>query len=147
MASEQNESPPLIWQGATRPRIKPGDYTATCKGFQGPEWIRQFGRWGLRLEFVLDPDDQAVSAFYSLGENRDAPTIGVRSKFFRVWALANGAPPCHGEQMSYEKLADPSLSYTVRVSDCKTDDENQVKEDALVYSRVDAVLSVERISG
>jgi hypothetical protein len=109
-------------------------------------WVRRFRNWKIRLEFTVDPDDIPVSGFFCLGENPEAASIGVRSKFFRVWALANGGQPRHGQQMSYELLVDPSLSFTVHVSDCTTDDENQVKEDALVYSRVDAVLSVERIS-
>jgi hypothetical protein len=146
MTTEKQLPPAVVWQGADRPRIEPREYTARCTGFQGPEWIREFGRWGIRLEFVLDPDDHVVSAFYSLGENRDAPHIGVRSKYYRTWVLANGRPPRHGQTMNPEVIADPALSFTVHVSDAKTDGENRVKDDAMVYSRIDKILTVTRTS-
>ena len=78
----------------------PGDYVARCTGFQGPQWVRAFGRWGLRLDFVLDPEEQAVSAFYSLGENRNAFKFGTRSKYYKDWVRANGGPPKRGQEMS-----------------------------------------------
>lgn len=147
MANEKQTPPALVWQGADRPRVPPGEYTARCTRFQGPEWVRAFGRWGMRLEFVLDPDEQAVSAFFSLGENPHKPHFGVRSKYYRTWVMANGGPPRRGENMPPEVIADPSLGFTVQVSDCTTDEENRLKQDAFVYSRVDEILNVTRASG
>jgi hypothetical protein len=146
MASERQQPPALVWQGADRPRIAAGEYTARCTGYQGPQWIREFGRWGLRLEFVLDPDDHRVSAFYSFGEDRDATKIGTRSKYFKDWARANGGPPKHGQNMSPEVFINPELAFTVHVSDAKKDAENTAKDDALVYSRIDKILEVKRLS-
>lgn len=147
MSNDKKVPPTLVWQGADRVRIPPGEYTARCTGFQGPEWIRAFGRWGLRLEFVLDPDEHIVSAFCSLGENPKSFHIGVRSKYYRTWVLANGGPPRRGETMAPEVIADPELGFTVLVSDCTKDDENRLKHDAFVYSRVDKILSATRASG
>ena len=96
---------------------------------------------------MLDPDEHRVSAFFSLGESRDAPTFGVRSKYYRTWVLANGGPPRQGQTTNPDVIADPSLAFTVNVSDATTDGENQVKDDALVYSRIDKIIRVKRPSG
>jgi len=144
MTTEKQKPPALTWDGADRPRIAPGEYVARCTGFQGPEWIRAFGRWGLRLDFVLDPEEQAVSAFYSLGENRNAFKFGTRSKYFKDWVRANGGPPKRGQEMSPAVLANPEIGYTVRVGDALKDSEGAVKDDALVYSRIDSILAVKR---
>jgi hypothetical protein len=139
-------TPALIWGGADRPRIPSGEYTARCTGHQGPHWVIAFGRWGLRLEFVLDPDEQIVSAFYPLGEDRAAPKIGVRSKFYKDWVRANGGPPRHGQAMSPEVFVNPEIGFMVHVSDAVKDGENSVKDDALVYSRIDKIIEVKRLS-
>jgi hypothetical protein len=110
-------------------------------------WVKRFRNWKIRLDFTVDPDDICVCAFLRLGDNPDAPIIGQRSKFFRVWALANGGPPRRDQKMAPEVIADPELGFTVQVTDCTTDDENKLKDDALVYSRVEKVLSVKRVSG
>lgn len=144
--TEPSAAPQIIWKGSERPRIPPNVYTARCTGYQGPEWIREFGRWGLRLEFVLDPDDHRVSAFYSFGEDRDTPKIGTRSKYFKDWTRANGGPPKHGQTMSPEAFVNPDLVFTVQVSDAVKDAENTVKDGALVYSRISKILEVKRLS-
>ena len=146
MTTNGKQAPSLVWHGADRPRIEPGTYIGRCTGFQGPEWVRQFSSWKLRLEFVLDPDDHRVSEFYSFGTKRDSPHVGVRSKYYRTWVLANGGPPQRGQPMPPELITDPTLIFTVEVSDATTDGENRVKEDALVYSRVKKILRVERTS-
>jgi len=146
MADEQKKPPALVWQGAERPRIPPGEYTARCTGFQGPQWVREWGRWGMRLQFTLDPEEQQVSIFYSFGENKDAPKIGTRSKYFKDWVRVNGGPPKHGQKMNPEAFSNSDLSFTVRVSDSVKDGEGKVKDDALVYSRIDRILEVKRPS-
>lgn len=146
MTTEKKMPPALVWNGPELPRIPPGEYTGRCTGFQGPEWVRTFGRWGLRLEFALDPDEQIVSAFYSLGEDRKTYKIGTRSKYFRDWVRANGGPPRHGQEMSPEIFLNPELGFTVHVSDTVKDGEGVAKDDALVYSRIDRILEVKRLS-
>jgi hypothetical protein len=144
--SEPEAPPALIWEGSERPRLQSREYTATCSGFQGPQWIKQFGRWGLRLDFVLDPDGETVSAFYSFGEDRDKPRIGPRSKYFKDWVRANGAPPKPGHPMSAQVFLDLELWYVVHVSDAAKDSEGALKDESLVYSRVDNILEVKRSS-
>ena len=59
---------------------------------------------------------------------------------------ANGGPPKHGQTMSPEVFMNPELVFTVHVSDAEKDAENTVKDDALVYSRIDKILEVKRLS-
>ncbi len=139
-------APLIVWDGAERPRIPPGEYTARCTGYQGPEWVRAFGRWGLRLDFALDPDEQIVCAFYSFGEDRNAPQMSTRRKYYRDWVRANGGPPKHGQEMRPEVFMSEELAFTVHVSDAVKDAENTVKHDAEVYSRIDKMLEVKRLS-
>lgn len=146
MADTPNNPPLLRWKGAERPRIPPDEYPARCTGFQGPQWTIAFGSWKLRLDFVLEPDEQAVSAFYAFGEDRNEPKIGTRSKYFKDWVRANGGPPKPGQLMSPEVFVNPDIGYTVHVSDAVKDSEGAVKDDALVYSRIDKILTVKRPS-
>ncbi len=147
MTTEKQTPPALVWQGAETPRIPPGDYTARCTGYQGPQWVRAFGRWGLRLDFVLDPEEQAVSAFYSFGEVPEAPRMSTRFKYYKDWTRANGGPPKRGQEMSPAVLVNPEIGYTVCVGDAVKDSEGAVKDDALVYSRIVKILAVKRPSG
>lgn len=144
MASEAKPSPVLIWQGADLPRVSPGDYQAVCTGWQGPEWVRAFRRWSIRLEFSLLAENARISNFLNMGNDPTGPRIGRRSRFYEVWCQANGEPPQKGQQMALETLTDPSLIYTVRVADATRDAKDDLKPDALVYSRVTDILKVER---
>ena len=46
--------------------------------------------------------------------------------------------------MTFDTFTEPTLTYLVRVDDCATDAKQTAKPDALVYSRVTEVLTVER---
>ena len=146
MTDKREVAPKLVWTGPERPRIPAGEYTARCTNFQGPEWIFEYGRWGLRLEFTLDPDEQCVSAFYALGEDPSTPKFGARSKYYKDWVRTNGGPPKTGQEMSPEIFLDEDLGYTVSVSDSKKDGEKKQKDAALVYSRIDKLLRVNHLS-
>jgi hypothetical protein len=98
------------------------------------------------LEFALDPDEEVVSAFYSFGEDRNAPKMSTRYKYYSDWVRANGGPPLHTQEMSPEIFTNGDLAFTVHVSDATTDGENRVKDKALVYSRIDKILEVKRLS-
>jgi hypothetical protein len=144
MASDSRGSPNLTWQGADLPRISPGDYQAVCIGWQGPEWVRAFRRWSLRLEFSLIPDGPLVSAFFNLGNDPKGPRIGRRSRFYAVWCLANGEPPYKGQKMAPETFTEAGLLYQVRVADAMKDAKDGDKPDPLIYSRVTEVLRIDR---
>lgn len=144
MASDSRDSPSLTWQGADLPRVSPGDYQAVCVAWQGPEWVRAFRRWSLRLEFSLFADGTLVSAFFNMGSDERRPLIGRRSRFYSVWSLANGEAPRKGQQMALDTFTEPGLLFTVRVADATKDGKSADKPDALIYSRVTEILEVRR---
>src|SRR5579883_3407483 len=96
------ERPSLAWQGANYPRVAPGNYEAVCVGWQGPDWVRRYHRWSLRLEFCLLSEGECVSGFFNMGSSKRKFEIGPRSRFRRVWTLANGEMPRKGQQMTLE---------------------------------------------
>ncbi len=144
MAKERKDGPSLMWQGVDLPRVPPGSYQAVCIDWQGPEWVRAYRRWSLRLEFSLISGEGSVSAFFNLGNNPERWDIGRRSRFYAAWSQANGETPRKGQQMSLEAFTDPSLIYTVRVDDVVKDGKDEAKPDALIYSRVTEILKIER---
>ena len=144
MQARQQGGPSLTWDGVELPRVQPGNYDAVCIGWQGPEWVRSFHRWSLRLEFRLLAEDVSVSAFFNLGANQQKPHIGRRSRFFAAWCMANGEMPRRGQQMALEAFTEPGLIYVVRVEDAIKDGKDALKPEALIYSRVTEILGVER---
>jgi hypothetical protein len=85
-----------------------------------------------------------VSAFFNMGSDPEKPNIGRRSRFYAVWCLANGEAPRRGQRMELEAFTDPTLVYLVRVADATKDGKDEVKPDALVYSRVTEILKINR---
>lgn len=144
MEGEASNCPGLVWEGADLPQVAPGDYQAVCIGWQGPEWVRAFRRWSVRVEFSLLAEGTLVSAFFNLGSDPTAPRIGRRSRFYAVWCLANGDTPRKGQRMTFEILTDPTLLYLVRVADSLKDGKDGLKAESMVYSRVTEVLRIER---
>jgi hypothetical protein len=144
LASESKGCPGLFWQGADYPRVASGDYQAVCIGWQGPEWVRAYRRWSLRLEFSLFSENSTVSAFLNMGEDPARPHIGRRSKFYALWCQANGEMPRKGQQIALETFTEPGMLYLVRVENGLNDGKGDAKPDSLVYSRVTEILKVER---
>jgi hypothetical protein len=144
MEIQASACPALTWQGPDLPHIPPGNYQAACIGWQGPEWVRAYRRWSIRLEFVLLTDETVISAFYNLGNDAAEPHMGRRSRFYTLWCLANGEPPRRGQRMDPKLFVDPSLQYLVRVADAVKDGRGELKPNALIYSQVADVLNVER---
>lgn len=134
----------LVWEGVELPRVAPGNYRAACVRWQGPEFVRAFQRWSVRLEFSLLDDGTLVSAFYNLGSDPARPRVGRRSRYYAAWSQANGEPPRKGQKITPEAFAEPGLLYTLQVADAVKDEAQKRKPDALVYSRVVNILRVER---
>ena len=136
--------PTLTWQGVDLPRIPPGSYQAVCVGWQGPEWVRSYRRWSLRLEFSLMGDRTLVSAFFNMGSDAMQPHVGRRSRFYAAWSLANGEAPYRGQQMALETFTEAGLLYLILVEDASKDGKDAPKPDALIYSRVTEILRIEQ---
>ncbi len=131
MAKQANSVVSLTWEGADLPRVTSGDYQAVCLAWQGPEFVRAYRRWSIRLEFGLLGDGSCVSAFFNLGNDLAKPHIGRRSRLYKVWCLANGEAPRKGQQMTPETFTEPGLQYTLRIEDSTRDEKQNEKPEAL----------------
>lgn len=136
-------APPLVWQGAEYPRLDPGIQLVRAVSYQGPEWVRRYNRWSLRIEFALVATPGSVSAFFNMGSNPEGPHIGRQSRYWRVWTLANGGPPLRGQSMSPDVFLDDQF-FRVSIADATQDSNGKTKADAEVYSRITEFHSVER---
>jgi hypothetical protein len=127
--------PSLVWEGADYPRMEPGRYLVRGLKVQGPEWVRAFSRWSLRVEFATVHEPGGVSAFFNFGSDRLKQYIGRQSKYFHAWTIANGGPPRKGEQMSPEVFLDGQF-FWVTVEDSKRKTDGSEKTNAEVYSTI-----------
>jgi hypothetical protein len=144
MEPGRSDPPRLMWEGVELPRVASGDYQAICTGFQGPEFVRSFRRWSLRVEFQLLAENALVSAFFNLGNDVRAPQIGRRSRFYAAWCIAYGETPRKGQQMALDVFTEPGLIFLVRVQDATKDSKDELKPEGLIYSRVTEILDAKR---
>jgi hypothetical protein len=133
----------LVWKGPEYPILSPGIYTVGGIKTQGPEWVRSFHRWSLRVEFGLVAEPVSVSAFFNFGSSPMAPKVGRQSRYYKAWVLANGGHPMKGQQMSPDVFLEGQF-FEVEIADCNRDDEGKPKADAEVYSRVIRVIAATR---
>jgi hypothetical protein len=80
----------LVWRGPDYPVLSAGVYTVRAVRYQGPEWVRSFRRWSVRLEFALVHESVSVSAFFNLGDDPNGYRVGRQSRFYKAWVIANG---------------------------------------------------------
>ena len=131
----------LKWRGPDYPVLPAGKYTVCGCKTQGPEWLRNFRRWSLRVEFVLVGEPVQVSAFFNLGSDPSGPRIGRQSRYYKAWVLANGEHPRKHQEMSASVFLDGQL-FEVEVEDSNRTAEGEPKAGAEVYSIVGKILSV-----
>ena len=129
----------MIWRGPDYPLLDPGKYVVRGVKGQGPEWVRSFQRWSIRIEFALVAEPGYVSAFYNFGTDRDARYIGRQSRYFKAWSIANGGMPRKGQDMAPDIFLEGQF-FEVVVENCDTDSKGNQKADAEVYSRITAIL-------
>jgi hypothetical protein len=143
LAANKASAPTLVWEGVEYPRMEPGRYLVRGLKVQGPQWVRAFSRWCLRIEFATVHELGGVSAFFNLGSDRLKQYIGRQSKYFHAWTIANGGLPRKGEEMSPDVFLEGQFFWvTVEDSNRKTD--GTEKTDAEVYSRIAKFHSAER---
>jgi hypothetical protein len=127
----------ITWGGCDYPRIPPGIYSAVVNCVQGPQWVRCYRRWSLRIAFsILGEDgDVVVSAFFNLGKNPDKCEFGARSRYFSCWVKANGGLPKHGQTMMPDVFFEGQV-FEVVVADATLNTQNERKAEAEIYSKV-----------
>jgi hypothetical protein len=116
-----------IWDGKEYPRLDPAIYLIRVQSIQGPQWLRCFSRWSVRLECHLMHELGEVRGFFNLGNNPSGQHVGRASRYWRAWTLANEAPPRKGEQMAPHVFLDKM--FRVQVEDSRKDSEGGVKTD------------------
>lgn len=131
----------LVWKGPDYPILSPGIYAARGIKTQGPEWVRNFFRWSLRVEFGLTSEPLSISAFFNFGNSPDAPKIARMGRYYKAWVLANGGHPAKGEEMSPDVFLEGQF-FEVEVQDCNRDSEGKPKPGAECYSRIVKIISI-----
>lgn len=102
----QRKNPIPVWQGQEYAKHERGERIVRVHEVQGPEWVRQFQRWSVRVGAHLMDERGEVSCFLNLGNRKEAPYVGRRSRYYKAWSLANGGPPHKGEPMSADIFLD-----------------------------------------
>jgi hypothetical protein len=128
------------WEGSDYPRVTPGRYDAVVKEVRGPEWVRQYSRWSVMIEFELLSEPVSVCAFLNMGNDPKRPSIGRQSKYFKAWTIANGALPCKGETMNQHVFLEHQV-FQIDVDDSGMNPEQQKKPDSEVYSRATNIVA------
>ena len=136
------ENPELKWNGPDYPSIPAGVYSVTGKRAQGPEFVRSYRRWSIRIEFAPLDGSGTVSRFFNLG-SRDKPTIGRQSLYFKWWVAANGEFPKRGQEMTPDVFFEDQI-FEVVVEDACLNSEQLQKGTSEIYSRVTELRTVVR---
>jgi hypothetical protein len=135
-----SEGAALVWRGPEYPVLPGGKYTVRGVQVQGPQWLPNYQRWSLRVEFTLIDDPVLVSAFFNFGMDRNRPHIGRRSRYYKAWVLANGEHPRKRQDMSPNVFLEGKF-FEVEVQPCNRDEHGQPKPDAEIYSTVTKIIS------
>jgi hypothetical protein len=132
-----------VYEGVQYLRIPEGHYSAFCVRWHGPEYVPGFGRYSLRLIFLILSEQVELAMFINWAKSKDQ-LPGPHSKYFHAWMKVNAGFPRRGEAMSPDLFTDPSLLYTVQVKDAGVDSKGKAKAEYAIYSRVDEILEVTR---
>ena len=130
------------WDGPEYAHVSPGRYDAVVTRCQGPTWVRRYRRWSLLIEFELLSENVRVCAFFNMGTDPQRTHAGPQSRYFQAWTIANGGRPSAKQRLDPAVFLDGQI-YKIEVSDSSGDAEGKPKAEALVYSRVAAILSAD----
>ena len=135
-----NAASTFIWRGPDYPLLTPGRYVVRGTLFQGPEWVRSFQRWSLRIEFALVHETASVSAFFNFGNDKSGGKLGRQSRYYKAWVIANGELPKRGQDMNPSIFLDGQF-FEVEVANIERDSEGNQKTEAETYSRIVKIIS------
>jgi hypothetical protein len=135
------------WNGVHFSRISPGIYDALCANVQGPQLVKAYGRWSLRVGFWLPGEQVELSAYLNFGKGNKITRNG---RYFTAWCQVNGSLPDAGQSMSPKIFLEDNLLFRVMVEDATLsaekgpDGKRMAKPEAAIYSRVLEIVSVQR---
>jgi len=143
-AAKRPVAPP-VWDKDPYPVTEDGMLLVRVVAVQGPEWIRNFQRWSVRLECAGVFEAVSLSLFLNLGGNQAGPSVpGRQSKFYQHWSMANGGPPKKGQAMSFEVFLD--RFFMAKVERATKDSKGEAKSEDEVYSRISHFVRREEMS-
>ena len=123
-----------VWNGPEYAFYPPGIYDVRCNKIQGPEWVKAYQRWALRLECNFLTEEGTVSGFLNLGNNRNRPQSGRHSNYFKVWCKANVGLPKRGQVM------EPSIFvgkfFRVRIETATKNSKGECLSEGERYSKI-----------
>jgi len=122
-------------------RVNSGNYDAIAVNYQGPEKVRRYGRWSLRVGFHLLAEDVEISMYLNFGRG-ERPVITKHGRFFEAWCMVNGDVPRLDQRMTPDIFLEQGLIFTVLVVDAAISAERLQKPAEQIYSRVEKILKV-----
>lgn len=129
-----------VWEGREYQRHDEGERLVLVCEIHGPEWVRRYSRWSIRIGCCLTDEAGEVSYFMNMGNHRDGPRVGRQSNYYRAWTLANAGPPRKGEKM------DPKIFlgkfFRARIEDCRRNSKDEDKLQGEVYSHITELMEL-----
>jgi hypothetical protein len=129
-----------VWNGKEYQRHDQCERLIQVCEIQGPEWVRRYSRWSIRLGCRLTDEPGEVSYFINMGNNREGPRVGRHSNYYKAWTLANSGPPRKGEPMDPRIFLDKF--FRARIADCSKDSDDRDKPKGEVYSHITELLEL-----
>ena len=138
----KRRNPVPVWQGKEYPKHDCGERMVRFHKIHGPEWVQAFQRWSVRLEGHFMDEPGEISCFMNLGNRREAPYVGKRSRYYKAWTVANGDSPQPGA-MSPEIFLDKCFLVLVQDStqgpDFSENGERKLKASGDIYSHISEI--------
>ena len=126
---------PPVWKSDPYALLEDGAMLVRVVELQGPEWVRAFQRWSLRIGCAGVDEPVDLSLFLNLAGDKAAPAVpGRQSKFYKHWTMANGEAPKNGQAMNWEVFLDKY--FMAEVEQVAKDAKGQAKGEGETYSRI-----------
>jgi hypothetical protein len=129
-----------VWEGKKYQRHDQGERLIRVCEIQGPEWVRCYSRWSIRLGCCLTDEPGEVSYFMNMGSHRGGPRVGRHSNYYKAWTLANGGPPRKGEAMNPKIFLGRFFRARIEDSVKNSNDGDKLQEE--VYSHITELLEL-----
>jgi hypothetical protein len=131
----ESVAPVVIWKGREYERLDRGRREVRVVEVQGPEWVRRYRRWSLRVGCQTLDEPGKVSAFLNLGKDPNRPSMGTgrQSRIYKLVTLAKGEPPRNGERIDFEALL-LGKCFLVQIDDCTKNSRGEKKTEGETYS-------------
>jgi hypothetical protein len=126
---------PPVWDKEPYAVTDDGPLLVRVVEVQGPEWVRKYQRWSIRLECKGVFEPVSLSLFLNMGGDKSGPGVpGRQSKYYRHWTMGNGGPPKKGQAMNWDVFLDKF--FVAEVEKSSTDAKGKEKIEEEIYSRI-----------